>query len=254
MIKDQNYTGRKILLVEDNKLNQLIAKKFLQNQGFEISVTENGSEAVTFLQTSREVDLVLMDIHMPEMDGYQATRIVREMGGEYFTDLPIVAFTSDTSDEIREMAFKSGMNDIVIKPFQPADLLNAIGKNLAKKPKPISENEFPQLRLYAEGDPAYEAELKILFANNLGILKEGTAAFLQTGNLTRYKEVLHQCKTSVVILGNKNLNDLLGRIVKEGEHPDDGKSALIGDLASQINACCDGFIRRLTKKTGGTKP
>ena len=48
MIKDQNYTGRKILLVEDNKLNQLIAKKFLQNQGFEISVTENGSEAVSF--------------------------------------------------------------------------------------------------------------------------------------------------------------------------------------------------------------
>jgi CheY-like chemotaxis protein len=248
MIKDQNYTGRKILLVEDNKLNQLIAKKFLQNQGFEISVTENGSEAVMYLQSSPEVDLVLMDIHMPEMDGYEATRIVREMGGEYFTDLPIVAFTSDSSDEIREMALKSGMNDIVIKPFQPTDLLNAIGKNLSKKPKATSSDEFPQLKIYSEGDHNYETELKILFANNLGLLKGSTSSFVQTGNLTLYKEVLHQCKTTVVILDDKKLNDLLGQIVMEAETTSGDKSSLIVELASQINTCCDDLIHRLGKK------
>lgn len=248
MTMDEDYAGRKILLVEDNKLNQLIAKKFLQNQGFEISVTENGSEAVSFLQTSREVDLVLMDIHMPTMDGYQATKMVREMEGQYFTDLPIVAFTSDTSDEIRELAFKAGMNDIVIKPFQPAELLSAIGKNLRKKGKPDSEEEFPQLKIYSEGDRDYEAELKILFANNLGLLKEATSAFAEADNLIRYKEVLHQCKTTVVILDDKKLIDLLQQIVSEAEKSAGGKSSAISELASKINSSCDNLIQRLGKK------
>lgn len=248
MIKDQQYTGRRILLVDDNKLNQLIAKKFLQNQGFEISVTENGSEAVSFLTTSHKVDLVLMDIHMPEMDGYQATKLVREMDGQYFADLPIVAFTSDSSKEIRELAFKAGMNDLVMKPFRPDELLEAIGKNLRKKEKPDSGEEFPQLKIYSEGDLDYEAELKVLFANNLGLLKEATAEFAEEGNLIRYKEVLHHCKTTVVILEDKKLNSYLHEIVDEAEKSSSNKSAAIRELASQINRSCDELIRRLRKK------
>ncbi|MBS1509159.1 MAG: response regulator [Bacteroidetes bacterium] len=246
MIKDQ-YIGRKILLVEDNKLNQLIAKKFLQNQGFEISVTENGSEAVSFLTTSHEVDLVLMDIHMPEMDGYQATKMVREMKGQYFADLPIIAFTSDSSEEIRELALKVGMNDLVMKPFQPAELLEAIGKNLRKKGEPGSQDEFPQLKIYSEGDRDYEAELKVLFANNLGLLKDATATFVREGNLVRYKEIQHQCKTTVVILDDKKLIALLQEIIGEADSGGN-QSAYVSDLASQINRCCDELIHRLRKK------
>jgi len=121
--------GKKILLVEDNKLNQLVAKKVLKKFKVETSLAENGQEALDMVQNER-FDLILMDIHMPIMDGLEATRKIRALEDPYFQNIPIVALSADAySDKVQATA-ESGMNDYQAKPFKPEDLFQKIKINL----------------------------------------------------------------------------------------------------------------------------
>ena len=105
-----------ILLVEDNPLNQKLAIHMLSKAGYHIEVAKNGQEAVDMVSVEPEkYDLVFMDINMPEMDGIEATRIIREKG---FTDLPIVAMTADVLKEDKDKCLESGMNDFITKPIK----------------------------------------------------------------------------------------------------------------------------------------
>ena len=111
----------KVLIVEDNKINQLITKKILEKNNFECHVVESGFDALEIL---KEVafDVILMDINMPGMDGFEATVAIRQQG---FT-MPIIALTAFSKHEIEEEAFHSGINAIVIKPYQTNELLGVI--------------------------------------------------------------------------------------------------------------------------------
>lgn len=114
--------GVDILLVEDNEMNVFVAKSFLQKWGAHIDVAGNGLEALEKLDVNRH-KIVLMDMHMPEMDGYEAGRKMRSMG----VTLPIIALTASvpkTNEEDKIAA--AGMNDIIIKPFDPKDLLRIV--------------------------------------------------------------------------------------------------------------------------------
>lgn len=117
--------GARLLLVEDNELNQQVAIDLLELGGFHIDVAENGLEAITKIENNR-YDCVLMDIHMPEMDGYTATRFIRQ---EMKLDtLPILAMTANVLEaDVRE-AFESGMNAHIGKPIEPGKLFDALLK------------------------------------------------------------------------------------------------------------------------------
>jgi PAS domain S-box-containing protein len=105
-----------ILLVEDNPLNQKLALHMLSKGGYHIEVANNGREAVDRVCAEPEkFDLILMDVNMPEMDGIEATRIIRAKG---FADLPIVAMTADVLKEDKEKCLESGMNDFITKPIK----------------------------------------------------------------------------------------------------------------------------------------
>jgi signal transduction histidine kinase/CheY-like chemotaxis protein len=119
-----SLNGLHVLLAEDNEINQLVAKKYLESWGVELKTVKNGIEAVNYLDT-HHVDLVLMDLQMPEMDGYQASRKIREMHNGKYSSLPIIALTASSQFEVGEQYRKSGMNDYVHKPFNP-DLLYRI--------------------------------------------------------------------------------------------------------------------------------
>ncbi|MBU1822382.1 MAG: response regulator, partial [Bacteroidetes bacterium] len=110
-----------VLIVEDNKMNIMVAEKFLKRWGAHTEVALNGREALDKLDATRH-ELVLMDLHMPVMDGYEATRQLRERG----ETLPIIALTASIAQESQSKIFSNGFNDIVVKPFNPDDLLNAI--------------------------------------------------------------------------------------------------------------------------------
>jgi len=111
--------GAKVLLVEDNRINQQVAQEMLENAGLDVSVAGNGAKAVQAVQTG-QFDLVLMDIQMPDMDGYQATRLIRK--APRFNQLPIVAMTAHVMTGDREKCLDVGMNDHLAKPIDPEAL------------------------------------------------------------------------------------------------------------------------------------
>ena len=114
-------TGISILLVEDNEVNILVARNFLERWGASIDVAVNGQEALDKLDTSKH-KLILMDMHMPVMDGYEATRRLRAMG----ITIPIVALTASLPREVEDRVKTVGITDIVVKPFVPTDLFRIV--------------------------------------------------------------------------------------------------------------------------------
>lgn len=110
-----------ILLVEDNEVNILIAKTFLSKWGAEVDIAINGQQAVDMLNPEKH-KLVLMDMHMPVMDGYEATRIIRSKG----IHIPIIALTASLPKEVEENVKYEGMDDIIVKPFSPRELFKII--------------------------------------------------------------------------------------------------------------------------------
>ena len=111
--------GARVLLAEDNAINQQVAVEILENIGLSVDVAKNGVEAVVKV-TKADYDIVLMDIHMPQMDGYQASRQIRK--DPRFCKLPIVAMTANAMTGDREKCLSAGMNDHVAKPINKADL------------------------------------------------------------------------------------------------------------------------------------
>ena len=120
-----------MLIVEDNNVNQLIATKFLEKWGASVSIAENGLEGVEMVKNN-QYDVVLMDLQMPEMDGFEATRNIRKMKGSYYEELPILALTAAAMVEVREQVLSAGMNDYISKPFNPNELFSKINRHLAK--------------------------------------------------------------------------------------------------------------------------
>ena len=120
-----SLTGKRILLAEDNEINQLVAIEILQAEGMIVDVAENGREALQMVK-GRHYDAVLMDIQMPEMDGFEATQLIRE--DRRFQRLPIIAMTAHAMVEERAKCLASGMNDHVAKPIDPDLLFAALAK------------------------------------------------------------------------------------------------------------------------------
>lgn len=113
--------GKYVLLVEDNEVNILVAKTFLSKWGASIDIAQNGKEAIQLFDEQKH-NIILMDMHMPVMDGYEATRILRERG----VKTPIIALTASLPREIEDRIKNTGINDIVVKPFIPSELFKLI--------------------------------------------------------------------------------------------------------------------------------
>ncbi|MET0244980.1 MAG: response regulator, partial [Flavitalea sp.] len=117
--------GLKVLLAEDNPINVMLASEFLRQWEVECDVTGTGQGAVEAVM-AKDYDVVLMDIQMPEMDGYEATEAIRAMNGQKYQTLPIIALTASASIEDKGNVLSAGMNDFVTKPFMPEELKNKI--------------------------------------------------------------------------------------------------------------------------------
>jgi signal transduction histidine kinase/CheY-like chemotaxis protein len=124
---EKNVENKKILLVEDNKINQMITKKMLENKGMLCHIVDNGEESVALLKDKNDFDLVLMDVHLPGINGTIATQQIREFN----TSTPIIALTAISLNENREMLLSYGMNDVITKPFEPEKFYEVIAENLS---------------------------------------------------------------------------------------------------------------------------
>ena len=123
----------RILLTEDNELNQEIAVAILSEAGFEVDVAENGRQALEMLQSAPagHYQLVLMDIQMPVMNGYQAAQAIRSLPDPELASVPIIAMTANAFEEDKQAALKHGMNGHIAKPIDIDILFAALDKILA---------------------------------------------------------------------------------------------------------------------------
>jgi len=120
--------GKRILVAEDNKINFFVANKFLTGWGVNVTHVENGQLALEMLEKA-DFDLVLMDLHMPVMDGIEATRQIRNSENPRIKNMPVIALTAAILSENHDKIADLSINDYVLKPFKPQDLFNKILKN-----------------------------------------------------------------------------------------------------------------------------
>lgn len=144
---ENSIKGKRILIAEDNMMNILVIRQFLHKWGVVTDVVMNGKEAYAKVSTET-FDAVLMDIHMPEMDGIEATRLIRKLADERKRRIPIIAITAENEMQFRQKVYEVGMNDYIFKPFNPDDLRERLGYVLynnhlfvsSEQEKPLNNN------------------------------------------------------------------------------------------------------------------
>jgi PAS domain S-box-containing protein len=210
--------GKKILLVEDNQLNQLLALKVFRKWNFELDIAENGKIAIEKVKNSN-FDLILMDIQMPEMDGNEATKYIRENLGEK-SNIPIIALTAHATSGEEQKCIDLGMDDYLSKPFDANDLLKKI-YNLIKEDttnysiKPIVDLTY--LKDLSEGDDDFVKEMITLYCENtkdsISII---TKAF-ENEDTNLIKTEIHKMKSAFGLLGVIKGKSLIQKIEKSIE-------------------------------------
>lgn len=121
----QDAEGRRILIVDDNRINQVVTQRILEQKSFICTVSDNGMDAIELIR-SNPFDLVLMDVNMPGITGLEATKRIREFN----KDIPVVALTALEIEEIREEIYEAGMNDIIVKPYDTSTFYQVIYRNI----------------------------------------------------------------------------------------------------------------------------
>ena len=234
----EGIKGARILLVEDNVINQQVAQELLEQAGLSVSIVSNGREAVSAVEAGI-FDLVLTDIHMPIMDGFQATARIRE--NPRFKDLPILAMTAQALAGDREKSLEAGMNDHITKPIDPDKLFTALVKWIA--PKKIQGTQTP----VSEKSAAVEI-LKIKDMPGLSIT-EGLARV--AGNQVLYGKLLQDFAEEFRSIGPK-----LYQLMNDNQLDDmatfvHGVKGVAGNLgANDLNASAMDLEKAL--KTGDT--
>lgn len=207
-----------LLLVDDDDINRQVVQELLEDQGIKVDIASNGKDAYkSTLET--EYDLVLMDIHMPVMDGIDSTRLIRKKHCK--DELPIVALTADAVTEKNNIVYQAGMNDYVTKPIKPLTLLSVIGKNLnfkkiksTKREKTINKESInpPNNKLDLDirntvfnGDENRYMEFLIQFRKNYSKIINELNSLFKLKNSDGCKMILHKLKG---ISGNLGSNDL----------------------------------------------
>ncbi len=204
-----SLAGARILLVEDNPINQELARDLLGRAGILVTVAENGKEALEALSGKR-FDAVLMDCQMPVMDGYAATRALREQ--PQWRDLPVIAMTANAMVGDREKALEAGMNDHIAKPIKVDEMFSTLARHLRPSAGASNGNVFPGIdsRLGLAGvmgnEPLYRRLLVMFRDRESGFALRFRAA-CDSGDMSEATRLAHDLKSTAATLGAQSVSD-----------------------------------------------
>ena len=247
-----------ILLAEDHVLNQKLAVAYLEGFGLQVDLAENGEEAIRKVN-GKHYDLILMDIQMPLLDGYHASKKIRE---ELKNDVPIIAMTAHTMPNEKEKCLSFGMNDYLSKPFKEAELFNIVNQYIGTQEKSTIaiekksiENNLNSLKKYtvispehlyslSRGNNAFIKDIVQLFLdqNPLEIMEIEKAIQLQ--NYASISSIAHKMKTSVGFIGIEQLLSPLNKLEKMAISQ--GNTNDINSLCNEVKTTCDKAVIELS--------
>lgn len=218
----EKNNGAKVLLVEDNVLNQQVAVEIIRGEGWIVDIANNGQEALDAL-VKKSYDAVLMDLQMPVMGGLEATRLIRKDAKH--EDLPIIAITAHAMSFVKDECLKVGMNDCISKPIVSEELTDALrkcmkhsdkdhfvksglGKASARQPVKLDAGELAVLDIAGglrriNGKKQMYRQLLSDFVKNYADVTEHVRSLIAIGNFAEAEHVLHNCKG---IAGNISAN------------------------------------------------
>jgi PAS domain S-box-containing protein len=249
----------RVLLVEDNLFNQMLAAKILENWHCKVDVAGNGIIA-TEKASKEDYDLILMDIQLPEMDGYQATTYIRNKIPAPKNKVPIIAMTAHAFPEEIEKCKRYGMDDYISKPFEESKLYKKIGQLLANgrnpRPRASAKEEaraehkpgrslvnLEYLKKISHNDSEFVSRMISVFLNQSPVLLESMRQFAEQKDKNALKSVLHRMKPSVAFMG---MHELEQKIVKLENHLQDGLAHNeVLNLCDEIRQMCNEAMEQL---------
>lgn len=245
----------RILAVDDHPINQVFAKKLLKKLGFcDVDIAENGLQALDMIDT-KNYDIVLMDCQMPELDGYQTTKILREREGETNSRLPIIALTANAMVGDREKCLRAGMDDYLSKPIKPEKLIAKMKQWVEasasdsvlpeygdvdvgiqvppENPASVASDimDWERLRMFTDGDSEEEKALIDMFVTyaeeSLDVLKN-----CKDGEDEDWKKAAHKLKGSAANLGAQHLSEICFEAEKGFDHKKAEKEEVLTHILS----------------------
>lgn len=249
-------SDRNILLVEDNEINQLVAREILEDVGIYVSIANNGQEAINHIRANK-FDLVLMDVQMPIMDGYEATEIIRKNYSS--SQLPVIAMTANALKGDREKSISSGMNDYISKPINPEVLYETLVKwlhssSIINTLKPIVEtlnnnnnNEILDIGaalLRLGNKQEFYMDLLRRYKGSYNNLIEELSEIMANKKKDETKRFIHSLKSVTGHIGAMKLNNFIIEFEKQYESYDEKAIAENLIMLSSLN---EELLKSITK-------
>jgi len=227
--------SKRILLVEDNEMNRIVAKTILHHYGATVEEAFNGDEALTIL-SEKEYDLILMDVRMPVMDGIAATKAIRKFVSK---SVPIIALTANAVKGEQAKCLDAGMNDYLSKPFLEEDLINMIAFWLGKKdafkptePKPVTKKthdklySLDKLNSIGNNNTAFiQRMLSIFVKETTAVIPEMKTAFANN-DYKKVGELAHRIKPSILNMGIDSFATEVKELELLGDSPNPDTAAM----------------------------
>lgn len=199
----------RVLLVEDNEINQLFVRTLFDKNKIDIEIANNGKEAIELLVKSK-FSIILMDLHMPIMDGYEATRHIRKNMEEPIRSIPIIALTAAAIKGEKEKCLAIGMNEYISKPFDAADLfeiINIISTNPIKMAETFKHVNVEYLENISEGNNELIIGMIDIFKTQVPEFINEMNECLNTKDWQKLGTIAHRAKSSILMMGIKEIEE-----------------------------------------------
>ncbi|MCP9762991.1 PAS domain S-box protein [Lacihabitans soyangensis] len=255
-IKAGVFSGKRVLLVEDNEMNRFIAIQSLKFLGFDTTEAENGLVATELIQ-KQNFDLILMDIQMPVMDGVEATEFIRE---KLLNNTPIIALTANAFKHDIDLYLRKGMNDFVTKPFDEQDFFRKIEHVLSLSydilplelnskveiKKEIPLYDLTSLENLLNGDKDYINQMIVIFIDLVKNSSTEMSKAYSEGNFEQVRKIAHKIKPSVEQMGVNSIMDTIKTLEKFDyvERDPSQMQIMVNEIITVLNEVVDSLANR----------